>query len=155
MYQKVRLGEDDLIQTDMMLKDFEGAVSPAQGAMVQFSLIWRLEARHYQLRSSSSMARDLTAHYWAETGFMPTIAYHLLCISVLFNGLRIPWKSCMLTRLSALQQPIRKSGVVWAWSAYLVKPGKVRSWRWLISNWIRSKKSAQKSHPEHLLGCKS
>jgi len=28
-YRKLGLGEDDLIQTDMMLKDFEGAVSPA------------------------------------------------------------------------------------------------------------------------------
>ena len=30
-YQKLGLCEDDLIQTDMMLKDFEGAVSPARG----------------------------------------------------------------------------------------------------------------------------
>ena len=34
MYQKLGLGEDDLIQTDMMLKDFEGAVSPAEGQFV-------------------------------------------------------------------------------------------------------------------------
>ena len=30
-YQKLGLGEDDLIQTDMMLKYFEGVVSPARG----------------------------------------------------------------------------------------------------------------------------
>jgi len=30
-YQKLELGEDNLIQTDMMLKDFEGAVSRAWG----------------------------------------------------------------------------------------------------------------------------
>ena len=32
-YRKLELGEEDLIQTDMMLKDFEGAVSPAMGAI--------------------------------------------------------------------------------------------------------------------------
>ena len=32
-YRKLGLGEDDLIQTDMMLKDFEGAVSPSWGAI--------------------------------------------------------------------------------------------------------------------------
>jgi hypothetical protein len=32
-YQKLGLGEEDLIQTDMMLKDFDGAVSPARGAI--------------------------------------------------------------------------------------------------------------------------
>ena len=35
-YRKLGLGEDDLIQTDMLLKDFKGAVSPARG---QFALI--------------------------------------------------------------------------------------------------------------------
>ena len=33
MYQKVRLGEDDLIQTDMMLKNFEGVVSRTRGTI--------------------------------------------------------------------------------------------------------------------------
>ena len=32
-YRKLGFGEDDLIQTDMMLKDFEGAVSLARGAI--------------------------------------------------------------------------------------------------------------------------
>ena len=32
-YQKLGLGEEDLIQTDMMLKDFEGAISPAKEAI--------------------------------------------------------------------------------------------------------------------------
>ena len=32
-YRKLGLGEDDLIQTDVMLKDFEGVVSPARGTI--------------------------------------------------------------------------------------------------------------------------
>ena len=32
-YRKLGFGEDDLIQSDMMLKDFEGAVSLARGAI--------------------------------------------------------------------------------------------------------------------------
>ena len=31
--RKLGLGEEDLIQTDMMLTDFEGDVSPARGAI--------------------------------------------------------------------------------------------------------------------------
>ena len=33
MYQKLGKGDQDLTKTDMMLKDFEGNVSPAKGAM--------------------------------------------------------------------------------------------------------------------------
>ena len=32
-YRNLWLGENDLIQTDMMLKDFKGVVSPARGAI--------------------------------------------------------------------------------------------------------------------------
>ena len=32
-YWKIGKGEDDLIKTDMMLKDFEGKVSPARGVV--------------------------------------------------------------------------------------------------------------------------
>jgi hypothetical protein len=32
-YRKLGLGENNLIQNDMMLKDFEGVVSPAWGAI--------------------------------------------------------------------------------------------------------------------------
>ena len=40
MYRKLGLGEEDMIQTDMMLKDFEGAVSPAKGAICVDFTIW-------------------------------------------------------------------------------------------------------------------
>jgi hypothetical protein len=33
MFRKLEKGEEDLIKTDMMLKDFEGNVSPARGAL--------------------------------------------------------------------------------------------------------------------------
>jgi hypothetical protein len=33
MFRKLGKGEEDLIKTDMMLKDFEGNVSPARGAL--------------------------------------------------------------------------------------------------------------------------
>jgi hypothetical protein len=33
MYRKLGKGEEDLIKTDMMLKDFEGKALPAQGAI--------------------------------------------------------------------------------------------------------------------------
>jgi hypothetical protein len=37
-YRKLGKGEEDLIKTDMMLKDFEGKTSPAQGG--QSTLSW-------------------------------------------------------------------------------------------------------------------
>lgn len=52
--RKLGLGEEDLIQTDMMLTDFEGDVSPARGAI----------------------RVDLTIE---KIGFMPTVAFHLQC----------------------------------------------------------------------------
>ncbi|XP_072146400.1 uncharacterized protein [Setaria viridis] len=33
MFRKLGKGKDDLIKTDMLLKDFEGNVSPARGAL--------------------------------------------------------------------------------------------------------------------------
>jgi len=120
-YRKLGLGEDDLIQTDMMLKDFDGAVAPAQG---QFVLTWRLEARLCQPRSSSSTARDPTVHSQAEIGFTLAVASHLQCISVWSNGLETPWKSSMLTHHSASQRLIWKFGVVTVSDAYPEKSGK-------------------------------
>ena len=71
-YRKVGLGEEDMIQTDMMLKDIKGAVSPAKEA------IWEQDI----LLSSSSVVKGHIVHSWAEIGSMPIVAYHPRCINV-------------------------------------------------------------------------
>ena len=81
-YRKVGLGEEDMIQTDMMLKDFEGAVSPAKEA------IWEQDI----LLSSSSVVKGHIVHSWAEIGSMPIVVYHLPCISALCSGSGILWR---------------------------------------------------------------
>ena len=71
-YRKLGLGEEDMIQTDMMLKDFEGAVSPAKEA------IWEQDI----LLSSSSVVKGHRVHSRAEIGSMRIVAYHPRCINV-------------------------------------------------------------------------
>ena len=68
MLRKLGKSQDDLTKTDMMLKDFEGVVSP-------LSLLL--------------MAKVPTIYYWVGIGFMPIVAFHLLCINVQFSGLMI------------------------------------------------------------------
>ena len=90
MLRKLGKGSEDLTKTDMMLKDFEGVVSPAVGALcVDLTITVRL----FLLLSLLSMGRGHTACCWGETGFMLIVAYHLLCINVLYNG------SAMLLKL--------------------------------------------------------
>ena len=61
MLRKLGKSQDDLTKTDMMLKDFEGVVSP-------LSLLL--------------MAKVPTTCYCVGIGFMPIVAFHLLCINV-------------------------------------------------------------------------
>ena len=61
MLRKLGKSQDDLTKTDMMLKDFEGVVSP-------LSLLL--------------MAKVPTIYYWVGIGFMPIVVFHPLCINV-------------------------------------------------------------------------
>ena len=91
MLRKFGKSEEDLAKTDMMLKDFEGNVSPVLGALcvdlTKFSL---------------SRGRGHIIYCWVETGFMPIIAFLLRCTNASYNGLEIRWKWSMLIPLSVL-----------------------------------------------------
>ena len=67
----------------MMLKDFEGNVSPAKGAVCVELTIGSKTLPQLCL-SSTEKAR--TIYYLGETGFMPTVVSLLRCINALFNG---------------------------------------------------------------------
>ena len=75
MLCKLGKNQDDLTKTDIMLKDFEGVVSPAFG---HYASISQLAVRPFLLLSSLLMARVHTVCCWVRTGFMPIVAFHLL-----------------------------------------------------------------------------
>ena len=77
MLRKLGKSQDDLTKTDMMLKDFEGVVSPALGALCVDMTI-----RPFLPLSLLLTARVPIVCYWVEIGFMPIVAFQLLCINV-------------------------------------------------------------------------
>ena len=78
MLRKLGKSQDDLTKTDMMLKDFEGVVSPALGALC---IDLTIDSKTLLL-SLLLMARVHTVYCWVEIGFMPIVAFHPLCINI-------------------------------------------------------------------------
>ena len=109
--RKLRKSSEDLTKTDMMLKDFEGVVSPAVGALcVDLTITVRL----FLLLSLLSMGRGHTVCYWEEIGFMPIVAYRLLCINALYSGSVMLLKSLLpihhlvLHRQKLVRRPMKE-----------------------------------------------
>jgi hypothetical protein len=73
----------------MVLVDFEGNVSPAQGAIcVELTI----GVRPFQLLSLSLRLGDLIIFLWVGIGYMSIATYPLQCINVSSNGSEIQWK---------------------------------------------------------------
>jgi hypothetical protein len=89
MLCKIGKFDEDLTQTDMMLMDFEGNVSPAQGAIcVKLTMGSKiLPTVFYSLKGG-----DLIIYCWVGIGYTPTVAYHLQCINASSNGSEIQWR---------------------------------------------------------------
>ena len=79
MLRKLGKNEDDLTKTDMMLKDFEGVVSPALGALC---VDLTIGSKTLPTTFSLLMAKVYIVYCWVGTGYMPIVAFHLLCINV-------------------------------------------------------------------------
>ena len=79
MLRKLGKSQDDLTKTDMMLKDFEGVVSPALGALC---IDLTLAVRPFLPLSLLLTPKVRTVYSWVEIGFMPIVAFRLLCINV-------------------------------------------------------------------------
>ena len=79
MLRKFGKSQDDLTKTDIMLKEFEGVVSPAFG---HYASISQLAVRPFPLLSSLLMAMVHTVCCWVGIGYMPIVAFHLPCINV-------------------------------------------------------------------------
>jgi len=81
--QKLGKGDQDLTKTDMMLKDFEGNVSPVKGAIcVELTI----GSKTLPTTFLSSVERVLIICCWEEIGFMPIVAFHLQCTNAWFSG---------------------------------------------------------------------
>ena len=83
IYQKLGKGDQDLTKIDMMLKDFEGNVSPVKGAIcVELTIGSKtLPTTFFVIRGKVH-----TICYWGEIGFMPIVAFLLQCTNAWFNG---------------------------------------------------------------------
>ena len=83
VYWKLGKGDQDLTKTDMMLKDFEGNVSPVKGAIcVELTI----GSKTLPTTFLSSVERVLIICCWEEIGFMPIVAFHLQCTNAWFSG---------------------------------------------------------------------
>ena len=124
--RKLGKGSEDLTKTDMMLKDFEGVVSPAVGALC---VDLTIGSKTLPTTFSSLMGRGHIVCCWEEIGFMPIVAYHLLCINALYNGLAMLLKLLLPIRHSVLhrQKPVKKAMRRWdvfpsqAWETEFLK----------------------------------
>jgi hypothetical protein len=86
LLRKIGKSHEDLTQTDFMLVDFEGNVSPAQGAICVEPTI---SSKTLPTTFFVIEGRDLIIYCWAEIRYMPIVAYHLQCINGSSNGLEI------------------------------------------------------------------
>ena len=83
VYRKLGKGDHDLTKTDMMLKDFEGNVSPVKGAIcVELTIGSKTLPTTFFVISG----KVPTIYYWGEIGFMPIVVSHLRCTSAWFSG---------------------------------------------------------------------
>jgi hypothetical protein len=86
MYQKLGRGYQDLTKTDMMLKDFEGNVSPAKGAVyVELTI----SSKTLPTTFFVIMVRVRTIYFQEGTGFMPIVVFLPQCINASHSGLGI------------------------------------------------------------------
>jgi len=83
VYRKLDKGDQDLTKTDMMLKDFEGNVSPVKGAIcVELTIGSKTLPTIFSVISGKSAYNLLLG----VIGFMPIPAFLLQCINALFSG---------------------------------------------------------------------
>jgi hypothetical protein len=89
MLRKIGKSDEDLTQTDMMLVDFKGNVSPAQGAIcVELTI----GSKTLPTAFLSLKGGDPIIYCWVGIGHMPIVAYHLQCINASSNGSGIQWR---------------------------------------------------------------
>ena len=83
VYRKLGRGDQDLTKTDMMLKDFEGNVSPVKGAIcVELTISSKTLPTTFFVISGKGAYNLLLG----EIGFMPIVASHLQCTNAWFSG---------------------------------------------------------------------
>jgi len=83
VYRKLGKGDQYLTKTDMMLKDFEGNVSPVKGAICVELTIGTKTLRTTFFVISGKGAYN---YCWGEIGSMPIFASRLQCTNVWFSG---------------------------------------------------------------------
>ena len=83
IYRKLGKGDQDLTKTDMMLKDFEGNVSPVKGVIcIELTIGSKTLPTTFFVVNGKGAYNLLLG----RDGFMPIAAFHLLCTSVCSVG---------------------------------------------------------------------
>nr|TKV98517.1 hypothetical protein SEVIR_9G565066v2 [Setaria viridis] len=91
------------------------------------------------------MARVHTIFFWVEIGFMQIAVFRPQCISCLFNGMEIWWKSCWLMEPLSSLQPMFLSRSLTKCAACLEEAGtKANSWMLQVSCSRRVKQMMRK-----------
>ena len=108
MLRKLGKSNEDLTKTYMMLKDFEGVVSPAVGALcVDLTIDSKTLPTTFFVINGKGSYSLLLGRDWIHA----IVAYHLLCINALYNGLAMLLKLLLPIRHSVLhrQKPVKKA----------------------------------------------
>jgi len=97
MYRKLGKGDQDLTKTDMMLKDFEGNVSPPKGVVrVELTIGSKTLPTMFFIING----KGTTICFCGGTGFIPTIVFLLRCINASFSGLEIRLRLFLVIHLT-------------------------------------------------------
>ena len=86
MYQRLGKGDQDLTKTNMMLKDFEGNVSPAKGAVcVELTIGSKTLPTTFFVINGKGAYNLLLGRDWIHANFV----FLLQCINASYSGLGI------------------------------------------------------------------
>ena len=138
-FHKLGKGLGDLLEIDMMLKDFGGNASKTRAQLISN---WWLEVRPYLLLSLSLTIKEHTICSWAVTGSTQIVASLQRCTNALSNGKEITLKWFRLTCLWVWQQLIQHIGSLKTAIASLVESRKEASSRSMMGINSRSNQSA-------------
>jgi hypothetical protein len=117
-YHELGLVEDDLIQTDMMLKDFEGAVSPARGAIcVDLTTGSKTLPTTFFVINGKGSYSTLLGRDWIHANYCIPSTMHHSVIQWIVDSVEVVHADSSYSIATADPE-------VWR-DAYLEKPGKV------------------------------
>jgi len=136
MYQKLGKGDKDLTKTDMMLKDFEGNVSPAKGVVcVELTISSKTLPTTFFIINGKGAYNMLLGRDW----IIQIVVFLPQCTNALCSGLEIRLRLSLVILLTSLHR--QSQTLMSEPSVYREKRGRKISSELLIMRFHRSKQS--------------